>query len=68
MAGPLLIAAATIAAVSSPAVLEVPAMTVAQLRPPHIRFPRTPFIVEDLYLALAARLAMMPSVDELEKW
>ena len=55
------------AAVSSPAGLGAPAMTIAQQGPPQIRFPRTLCSVRDLYQLWRHGLATMPSVDELEK-
>jgi hypothetical protein len=44
-----------------------PAMTVAQEGPPQIRFPRTLRTVGDLYQLWRHGLALMPSVDELER-
>ena len=64
LAGPPLTLAA---AVSSPAGLGTPAMTVAQQGPPQIRFPRALCSVEDLHQLWRYGLATMPSVDELEK-
>ena len=55
------------AAVSSPAGLGAPAMTIAQQGPPQIRFPRTLCSVRDLYQLWRYGLATMPSVDELER-
>ncbi|KAK4233645.1 hypothetical protein C8A03DRAFT_38638, partial [Achaetomium macrosporum] len=60
-------APATVAAVSSPATLGAPAMTVAQQGPPQIRFPRTLRTVGDLYQLWRHGFGMMPSIDELEK-
>jgi len=57
----------TVAAVSSPAGLGAPAMTIAQQGPPQIRFPRTLCSVRDLYQLWRYGLATMPSVDELER-
>ncbi len=42
-------------------------MTVAQEGPPQIRFPRTLRTVGDLYQLWRHGLALMPSVDELER-
>jgi hypothetical protein len=55
------------AATSSPAVLEAPAMTVAQQSPPQIQFPRILRTVGDLYQLWHHGLAMMPSIDECER-
>jgi hypothetical protein len=55
------------AAISSPAVLGAPAMTVARQGPPQIRFPRMLRTVGDLYQLWRHGLAMMPSIDELER-
>lgn len=64
LAGPPL---TLVAAVSSPAGLGAPAMTIAQQGPPQIRFPRALCSVRDLYQLWRYGLATMPSVDELEK-
>jgi hypothetical protein len=60
-------ATATVAGVSSPAVLGAPAMTLARQGPPQIRFPRTLRTVWDLYHLWRRGFAMMPSIDELER-
>ncbi|KAK4232820.1 hypothetical protein C8A03DRAFT_39543, partial [Achaetomium macrosporum] len=57
----------TVAGVSSPAVPEAPAMTVAQQGPPQIWFPRTLRTIGELYQLWRHGFAMMPVIDELEK-